>query len=267
MGLWTNINEGIKGVWSQFGGRKEKIELSYSRIQAYKKCPWFFKLVYNDGLRSSPNGSMSLGMSLHRALAGFLNDTNPIKTVDRLMQIYDEVWVNAGFSSTQATLDSYDAGRKMLQNFFEIERDRLGQVMATEKNFSIGLDGVQLMGQIDRIDKADDGAYEIVEYKTQSEHWTPSRMACDLQLTLYEIGAKEGLGLTPLRLKYFFLSDGTQVITQRREEQRKAAMDTVFDVADKIRRKIFDPNPAYCDRCEFGQRCSKFKQTKEPARV
>jgi len=256
-----------KWIQGKLGKGKEPVELSYSRIQAYKKCPWLFKLVYLDGLRSRPNGAMSLGVSLHRALAIYLGEVNSSRTIDLLFQIYDEVWVNEGFTGPQDTLDSYDAGRKMLQNFFEIDCARRSAVVATEKDFVIALQGVKLMGTIDRIDKAEDGVYEVIEYKTQSENWSPGRISSDLQLTLYEKGTKEGLGLSPIRLKYFFLSDGATVPTQRTDEQMEAALRTVFDVAEKIRAKDFEANISHCDRCEFGVLCPKYKKPREMVRV
>ncbi len=249
----------IKEFFRKLMGKKEPVELSYSRIQSYKKCPWLFKLVYMDGMRSSPNGSMSLGMSLHRALANYLGGDHQERSLDRLFQIYDEVWVNEGFANTQETLDSYDAGRRMLQNFFEIDRLKTSTVIATEKNFFLPLDGIKLMGSIDRIDKNPDGSFEIIEYKTQADNWSPQRMGSDLQLTLYEIGAEKGLALTPVHLRYFFLSNGTSCATTRSEEQKNGAMDLVFEISEKIRSKHFEPNYSYCERCEFARRCANYK--------
>ncbi len=243
----------------RFKNRRKKIELSFSRLQAYTRCPWLYHLVYNEGWRAAPKGNMALGLSLHRALAEFLSPANKDLSANRLLEIYDQCWVNEGYSSTQDTLDAYDNGRKMLERYADVDAGRKSSVVATEATFQLNMAGLELWGTVDRIDQTPDGFYEVIEYKTQGESWTPARRETDLQMTIYEMGVRQGLGLSPLRLKYYFLSSGEYVEVRRTDEQRKSVMALLEQTSRKLREEDFTPNTAYCSKCEFGKRCVNYE--------
>jgi RecB family exonuclease len=237
--------------------RKKPIELSFSRMQTYFRCPWLYHLVYEQGWRSAPKGNMALGLTLHRTLADYLSNANTERSLARLIEIYDQMWVNEGYASTQDTLDSYDSGRKMLEKYFETDLKRRTSVVATEATFKLNVNNVELWGTVDRIDRSPDGFYEIVEYKTQADSWSADRMDNDLQLTLYEWGVREGLGYSPLRLKYYFFSTGEYVDAKRSAEQAMDASTLVHQTARRMRSEDFEPNHAHCARCEFNNRCTR----------
>ena len=52
----------------------------------------------NEGWRSGPTAGMALGQSLHRTLGRFYAPDNRSGSLDRLMEIFDEEWVNEGFA-------------------------------------------------------------------------------------------------------------------------------------------------------------------------
>lgn len=238
----------------------ETVELSYSRVQAYQRCPWMYHLIYNEGWRSGPNGSMALGQSLHKTLEAYLSKENTEHSLDRLLELYDQLWVNEGFAGPQDTLDCYNRGRKMLEHFFQIDQTRQNEVLATEKEFNIELEaGLQFRGTIDRLDRCSDGSIEIIEYKTQGDKWTDERMSHDLQMTFYALGMHQDMKNTSLKLKYYFLSSAESKTTMRTPSQLQEARTTLGKVAAQIRQKNFEPNHAYCPRCEFGKRCVNFK--------
>lgn len=243
----------------------ETVELSYSRVQAYQRCPWMYHLIYNEGWRSGPNESMALGQSLHKTLEAFLSETNADHSRDRLLELYDQHWVNEGFAGPAETLECYERGRKMLENFFEIDKSRKNQVVATEKEFNVEITPeVQFRGTIDRLDRHPDGALEIIEYKTQRDRWTDDRVAGDMQMTFYMLGLQEENKNAEIKLKYYFFSTGESKEARRTPEQTQEVRAIVSAVADRIRRKEFSPNHAYCPRCEFGKRCVNFKRGTTP---
>lgn len=257
----THLIKSLHTSIRRFKNRSKRIELSYSRVQAYLRCPWMYHLIYDCGWRSGPTAPMAFGQSLHKTLAEYFSDSNKAKTLDRLLEIYDQMWVNEGYSSTQDTLDAYDRGRKILEQFFTLDKDRQSTVVATEKDFQTVLgDGLVFRGTIDRLDRYPDGRYEIVEYKSVGEPWTESRMESDLQMTLYSYGVAKALAIPPPYLRFVFLSSGKSIGTKRSDQQKKDAEKLLTSVADKIRIQDFTPNPAYCVHCEFGPRCVNYKK-------
>ena len=113
-----------------------------------------------------------------------------------------------------------------------------------------------------RLDRRSDGSYEIVEYKTRAEGWTPERTASDLQMTFYALGMKTVLAGAPVRLRYHFLSNGESRAAVRTESQLADAAGILTDVGRHIRAKDFVPDTRYCGRCEFAKRCEHYQPPK-----
>ena len=236
------------------------VDLSFSRLQSFQRCPWLYHLVFDEGWRSGPTGSSALGKSLHEALAKFLEDSNTDRSMSRLHETFDEVWVNEGFAGPQETFQAYESGRTMLENFWKIDQYRTSKVLFTEKGFGFDWNGIHIQGSLDRVDQASDGVYEIVEYKTRGDHWTRERIEKDLQMTFYWWGVEEGLGLKPVRLKFYFLSSGESIVANRDESHRQDLQQRLLNMAEKVRLKDFTPNHAHCSYCEIGKRCTNFKK-------
>jgi RecB family exonuclease len=233
------------------------VEISHSRVQAYQRCPWLYNLVYNQGWRSGPNAAMALGQSLHHTLDAYLSPANAERSIERLLEFYDQHWVNEGFKSPQETMETYDRGRQMLEHFFRLDQNRNTVVEATEKEFNIPLDNdVAFRGTLDRLDRHPDGTFEIVEYKTQRDRWDQARCDTDSQMTFYALGLARLQGATP-KLKYYFLSTGESVETRRTAEQIQQAQDLIQATAAHIRAGVYAPNHGHCPRCEFSKRCEK----------
>lgn len=237
------------------------VEISFSRIQTYQRCPWMYHLVYNLGWRSGPNSGMAMGLSLHRTLEAYHNPTNTEKTFDRLMNFFDEFWVNEGFRTTQETLDAYDQGRKILERYFKTDASRTSTVISTEKEFHLPMgENVHFRWTLDRLDQHPDGSYEIVEYKSNPHNWTEERRSNDLQMTLYAWGMKKALGTSSIKLKYYFLSSNEQITAHRNDAQLRTAEALINSVAEKIHSGSFEPNFDHCSKCEFSNRCTKYRK-------
>jgi hypothetical protein len=113
----------------------------------------------------------------------------------------------------------------MLENYIRFATSmqrirRLGTV-ATEKKFTLQLDGAEIHGKIDRINDMGGGACEVVDYKTgRGAGITPTYQryfgpeAYDVQLALYYLACSDGvdeegrtLGLKPRYLSIWFPKD------------------------------------------------------------
>ncbi len=237
----------------------EKVEISHSRVQSYQRCPWLYNLVYNEGWRAGPSAPAAFGQSIHRALDAYLAKTNTDLSLERLLEFFDEHWVNEGFKNPQETMEAYERGRQILTNFHAIDHKRTSEVVGTEVEFNEEIaPGVHFRGTIDRFDRHPDGSHEIIEYKTQPA-WPAERISNDRQMTFYALGLRKKVGKGPLKLTYYFLSSGTSAATTRTETQLEEAHALILNTAEKIRNKIFVPNHASCAKCEFARRCVNYK--------
>jgi CRISPR/Cas system-associated exonuclease Cas4 (RecB family) len=96
---------------------------------------------------------------------------------------------------------------------------------------------------------------ELVDYKTGRPQ---SQKDADksLQLSVYALAARRQLQLDPVRLTFYNLTNNQAVSTVRLAKGLDKALETIRDVADRIRRQVFDPKPGFvCKRCEFVPIC------------
>lgn len=230
------------------------IEISYSRVNTYRTCPWKYKLVYEDGLHTPPNPFISLGLSIHRALDDFHKRNGA--SLDELLESYNQAWVNEGFLSPQQTQEFYERGQRMLEDYWKRSAGRASEILCLEKEFSFRLGKNTLRGIIDRIDRHPDGAIEIIDYKTHAELWTQEKVDSDLQLSLYALACRRMLGKMPATVSYYFLARDCKMSTRRTERQMDEAVQLVTATAEKIKDREFTPNRAHCSRCDFRKTCN-----------
>lgn len=252
----------LKNLLARWFGGGEPLELSYSKISAFRFCPWKYKLVYEDGLRTPPNPYTSLGSTVHKALEEY--HKIPAGSLDDLMEIYNRVWINEGFQSPQQTMHFYDKGQKMLARYYESAKARKSEIVAVEKEFVFPVGQRNLRGVIDRIDRLPDGTCEVIDYKTHAEMWDSSRIDSDLQLTFYALGCRKALNMEPSALSYFFLAHDKVVTTVRTEAQTAEALALFEEVAKKIEARELSPNLSMCTRCDFKTSCA-YSSVRAPA--
>ena len=75
-----------------------------------------------------------------------------------------------------------------------------------------------------------DGSYELIDYKTGRAR-TPSQLKDDIQLSLYQIGARESWKLESSRQSYYYLLDDEKVPLEPSEEDVIRITDTATEVA------------------------------------
>jgi len=241
----------VKSMISNWFG--SGMEMSYSRINAYRTCPWKYKLLYREGMRLPPTPFISLGLSIHRTLEQF--HLRKGSSFDDMLECYNNAWVNEGFLSPQQVQDFFEKGQRMLENYWDTNKDAVSEILFLEKDFNFPLGANRLRGIIDRIDRHSDGTYEVIDYKTHAELWSTAKVDSDLQLSLYALACEKALGFVPATLTYYFLAHNKKVSTKRSKEQLEEAVALVEDIAGRIMKDDFKPNLNGCYKCDFKNNC------------
>ncbi len=229
------------------------MDISYSRINAYRQCPYKYKLIYLDDWKSPPNPFTSLGQSIHRALEEF--HALKLYSLEQLLDCYNRSWKNEGFSSAVETQEFFDKGTKMLTNYFKEQEDSKTEILFIEKNFRFKLGRNYIIGIIDRVDKHPDGTYEVIDYKTHQQIWGKEKADSDLQLTIYSLACEKALSFKADTLSYYFLSHNKKVSTSRSKEQLEEAEKLIESVSRDIYKEKFEPDTSYCPKCDFKKKC------------
>ena len=79
----------------------------------------------------------------------------------------------------------------------------------------------------------------------------------DVQLSLYQIGAKRAWKLDASKQSYYYVLDDQQVPLAPSAETIEQVEETAVKVAEGIRAQRFDPTPSYaaCSICDFQLIC------------
>ena len=201
-----------------------------------------------------PNPFVSLGHSVHRALEDY--HLKHGSTFDDMMESLNKEWVNEGFESPSQVQDFYERGQRMLENYWQSNKDIKSEIIHVEKEFRFRLGKNILRGIIDRIDRTEDGKYEVIDYKTHRELWSSSRIENDMQISIYSLACEKALGFKPDILSYYFLSHDKKISVKRPDSRIKEAVRMIEETADLIKKQVFTPNTTGCAKCDFSGSCA-----------
>jgi len=207
---------------------------SPTTLNNYLKCPRLYWYNNHPGLVDEPRSvAMERGGFLHEVLEDFHVNEPEWHPLEPDQQ---RAWLEA---SLQKRLESYlsrmegvlDRKREELQvrtvlgNYIKfvtgMQLIRRLRTLALERRFHLQLDGVEIVGKIDRVMDVGDGEVEVVDYKTGGgkamkyayEAYFGPEMS-DVQLALYYFACKDGvddegnpLGFQPRFLSLWYPKD------------------------------------------------------------
>ena len=174
------------------------MRLSYSSIDTYETCPAKWRFQYDQRLPTRPSPALAFGDSLHQALYRFHNRPVPVApSLGELLDTLEAVWVREGYTDESEERSYREHGASVLARYHADNADTFAIPAALEHRFTIEVEGVQLTGVLDRMDRIPGGGYEIIDYKTNRRLPPQRRIDTDLQLSIYFLAAKEVWG-TPL---------------------------------------------------------------------
>ena len=241
------------------------MKLSYSAISTYELCPAKYRFQYEDRLPTSTSPALSFGDSLHRALYRFHDRPVPVAPpLEELYELLDLEWVADGYRDPSEERTYLDHARSVLADYHRENAPSYRIPAALEFRFSIEIEGVQINGVIDRMDRLPGGGYEIIDYKTGRRLPPKQQVDQDLQLSVYYLAAKEIWGIEPERLTLYYLLPRQRMTTFRSEADADDLRKRIATVAERIGAGKFDPKPnPLCDWCDFQARCPVFRHRYE----
>lgn len=170
-----------------------KPTLSPTRITTFLACPLLYRWTYvhpQPYLRKAKS-YFSFGTSLHRVLEKYHAD--PDRGVDptqKLMDLYEENWLTAGYSSADEMAEAFGEGKEILQDYAAQEEEAAvtGEfTIAIEKSLRMDMGEFVLLGRIDRLDQHPDGTLEIIDYKSRRTAVSEEEVKSDLAMGCYQL--------------------------------------------------------------------------------
>jgi RecB family exonuclease len=207
---------------------------SPTTLNNYLKCPRLYWYNNHPGLVDEPRSvAMERGGFLHEVLEDFHLNESEWRPLASEMQ---REWLEASLvkrlepylSRMEGVLDRKREERQVrtvLGNYIKfvtgLQVIRRLRTLDVERRFHLELDGVEIIGKIDRVNDVGDGQVEVVDYKTGSgkpmkyayEQYFGPEMS-DVQLALYYLACRFGvdddgkaLGFQPRFLSLWYPKD------------------------------------------------------------
>src|SRR5438309_2042338 len=236
-------------------GHTGEIHLSYSAITAYKDCPRQYWYRHVERLPAIQSAEAVHGVILHEVLrrAGELRQAGKPVSAERLRSIHTDVWSKTVFPDPRrapackrngaAELEAYRSG-----GGFELVPAYL------EQPFALTVDGWNLRGVIDRIDRTADG-WRIIDYKSGRPI---ARRRRDLQVALYAPGSSSAIQIEPVELEVVYLASGESAQVGKVADLMRNAEAEGTEVAEGIRAGRFETKPERrrCRLCPYRLACA-----------
>jgi superfamily I DNA/RNA helicase/RecB family exonuclease len=234
--------------------RGEGLMLSASDIETYRLCPLKYKFARVFRIPQEPTINQRFGIVVHQVLERF--HVQGGGSLDELMQLFDASWRRAGFGDRSDDRQFRARAIAALERYWEADRDEPGEPVWFERSFSFRLGPHLVRGRVDRVDRLPDGGYELIDYKTGKPK-TADELREDVQLPLYQMGARESWGLPTAAQSYLYVLEGEKVPVSPSDEELARVRGTVAEVAEGILEQRFEPTPSYeiCSFCDYRIAC------------
>jgi RecB family exonuclease len=274
---WPTTPREIAGETPEVFG--ERIRLSYSKLSSYKRCPRAWKGSYLDGKFSrEPKPFFSFGKAIHEAFENYYDPYGAKKSsLKHLLILWDEAFNNypEGYRDEKEKKTYYDKGVEQITRYHKhyCADGKYRPAYSIEDYFEVPLGKNAVMnGFVDRIDKLDDGTYEILDYKTEPTRRSQKAADEDDQLTIYFWACETLFNMKIKQLSLLMTNFDEQLITTRKAEdfpELVAAIDAVAaEMKDNIKKfqESYDPDQGdspyfppkknkFCKNCDLLETC------------
>jgi DNA helicase-2/ATP-dependent DNA helicase PcrA len=169
-----------------------------------------------------------------------------------LQELFETSWRRAGFGDSDDERQFRDRAVAALDRYWEHDRSSEDEPVWFERSFAFKLGPHLLRGRVDRVDRHPDGSYELIDYKTGKAK-SAEDLREDVQLSLYQMGARESWQLETSAQSYFYVMTGDKVPVEHSPEELERVKATVAEIADGILEQDFEPKPdkEICSFCDY----------------
>ena len=230
--------------------RGRGLMLSASDIDTYRICPLKYKFARVFRIPQEPTIHQRFGIVLHQVLERFHSQGSG--SLDSLMELFHASWRRAGFGDSDDELQFRERAVQALRSYWERDRESGSEAVWFERSFAFKIGPHLLRGRVDRVDRHPDGTFELIDYKTGRAK-TEQELREDVQLSVYQMGARESWGLETSAQSYFYVLTGEKVPVAHSEEELERVRSTVTEIAAGILKQRFEPTPSpdVCRFCDY----------------
>lgn len=219
--------------------------LSPSSIKLFGECPQKWKLSYVDKIKEPPRWHLHLGNFVHEVLEQFYGLPPDERVVEALRAIAKSRWDDHGWQERVEALPEKKGPLSLFKheafeamtNLWEIENPAEVVIDHMEKRVQVAVDGVAMLGFIDRLQIDNDGAV-ISDYKTGKipdpkfpENTEASKF---FQLLAYALMLEASEGTSTSRLELLYLNQKARHPLEVTPARLAVARGTIAETREAI---------------------------------
>ncbi len=251
----------------------DSYEFSASKIEAYEKCPRLFKFRHVLEVPSRSADASRKGIAVHKVLEQIgLRRMNGVDTSEeQALELLEMHWEGDAFDSKKTSDENKEAAKEMIYAVMKRDSDAVegsSTIVGVEKKFALELDeGLKFGGKMDRIDKAADGSYIVIDYKTGKAK-DIRKIAENIQMNMYAMGTESIYGRLPAKAMQLYVPDLKEVGFAIQKGQLDKQRSRIAEVAKAALRGEFAPTPSAkaCYRCDYLDICDDRHPSSEKRR-
>lgn len=240
-------------------------------MTTFLTCPLVFKFRVIDQVSEPPVVPTIRGTLVHNILQNLLGLVDASKKTKETALTILEQRVNELFGSEEfEMLNLDDSGKEkfkkdvvsLVLNYFNMEDPKETQPIGIELRLEAELNGVKLIGIIDRLDNTEEGLV-IVDYKTGRAPRDEYISFSQIGVNFYALLIKASFNTLPSEVKLMYLKDRvilTQAIENQKVSAAKSKIEALWNAIVKAyETDNFRPRRGIaCNNCYFKKYCPLF---------
>jgi DNA helicase-2/ATP-dependent DNA helicase PcrA len=241
----------------------EPLRLSYYPIDDYLTCPLKYKIIHALRLKPPANYSITYGNVMHQAVQEYNRagmEGRPFG-IPEIQKVLKERWKSEGYASREHEEERQKNALLRLEAFVQGEEKAGRKPLEIESRFELRLGPLEtLSGQMDRVDRDQDGGVTICDYKTSNIHEAKrakEEVEKSLQLAIYALAYQAREGRLPDWLELHFLESGIQERLKPEAAWLEEKKAEIMEAFQGIRAGNFEPAPEFikCKYCAYSSLC------------
>lgn len=253
--------------------KSKNMRLSYSALETFQRCPLKFKFQYLERLKTKKSKEALFGTLLHSVLKVLHEPGLFVPTEEEILKYLSDNWNSSIYEDERENAAALSQAVKILKDYYAKNYPAKFNILALETPFETPIEADNelhlVTGKIDRVDKTEDGTYEVIDYKTAKKMPSQESVNENLQLSVYHLGLANRWPSVieekkPIKVSLYFLKHGEKLSSLRTPQDIEITKEKIIKNLEKIKKskeqEKFQPLPSpLCDWCEYQRFCPLFK--------
>ena len=253
--------------------------LSPSRASDFKTCPRLFKFRVIERIPEPTTPQQARGTTAHAALQRLFDLPGLERTPEALFDLFRKIWAQMRSEEFAGLFPGVEEERawgieslELLANYFTIEDPRCVEPTGREMYLKEDLDGMTIIGILDRMEETADGRLAITDYKTGKAPPEQYALPAFFALKIYAMLVRRLKGRTPDIVRLIYLNGPTLSQLEITDDQLDAVnrqMRAIWEAIERAMEQDDFPTRVsrLCDWCSFQSICPAWAETDKPVEL